>query len=305
MSVSVIIPTYNSAPLISKAINSVLNQTYQDFEIIIIDDGSTDNTAEVIETFKDSRIKYIKQENAGPAQARNNGIQSAKGEYIAFLDADDTWTPDKLELQLEAFKTYPDVSMVYSGLEIRNFDETYSYTDSFRNFDNNLKLLRYLFFHHVAIMPAVMIKKSILDEVGHFNPELYTGEDWDLWLRLANKSNFHYIDKSLVIRYKPNTSITSRADYSVTERCHKTVLDSFFALDNLEPKIKKLKSRAYSFIYYDVSRLHFYRNRKKPPIKTVLRTFFKSFSYDPVSYFTRFDKGKFLVRIIIKLTVGY
>lgn len=100
--VSVIIPTYNRGYIIRKSIDSVLSQTYSDFELIIIDDGSTDNTKDIIEAYKDSRIKYVYQENSGACAARNNGVLLAKGEYIAFHDSDDTWLPDKLEKQIQA-----------------------------------------------------------------------------------------------------------------------------------------------------------------------------------------------------------
>ena len=105
--VSIIIPTYNRAKLLSRAIKSVLDQTFKDFELIIVDDGSTDNTKGVVEEFqkKDSRIKYIWQENSGaPAKPKNTGIRQARGEYVAFLDDDDEWFPKKLEKQIELFE---------------------------------------------------------------------------------------------------------------------------------------------------------------------------------------------------------
>ena len=107
--VSVIITTYNRAHLVGKAIKSVLNQTFQDFELIVVDDGSTDNTEEVINSFNDTRIRYIRHKiNKGGNAARNTGLRNSKGEYIAFLDSDDEWLPEKLERQLEVFKKSQD-----------------------------------------------------------------------------------------------------------------------------------------------------------------------------------------------------
>lgn len=117
--VSVIIPTYNRAHLVGRAIQSVLNQTYKDFELIIVDDGSTDNTEDIIKKYqkKDERIKYIRRKkNKGGSVARNTGINAAIGEYIAFLDSDDEWLTEKLERQMKVFKsTSSEVGVVYSG----------------------------------------------------------------------------------------------------------------------------------------------------------------------------------------------
>jgi len=115
--ISVISPTYNRAHLITRAVHSVLNQTYQDFEYIVVDDASTDNTEEVIKGFKDERIKYIKHEkNRGPSAARNTGIKAAKGEYIGFLDSDDEWLPEQAEKQVSKFLESPDnVGVIYCG----------------------------------------------------------------------------------------------------------------------------------------------------------------------------------------------
>ena len=116
--VSVIIPTYNRAHLVDRAIQSVLNQTYKDFELIIVDDGSTDNTEDIIKEFqkKDERIKYIRhEENRGGSAARNTGIKAAKGEYIAFLDSDDEWLPIKLGRQISEFTNKSKIALVYTG----------------------------------------------------------------------------------------------------------------------------------------------------------------------------------------------
>ena len=121
--ISVVIPTYNRAHLIKKAINSVFEQTYQDFEIVIIDDGSKDNTEEIVKSINDGRIRYIKHEkNKGEAGARNTGIENSKGEYIAFLDTDVTWSKDKLEKQLNILESSPaDVGVVFTGVEFIDY----------------------------------------------------------------------------------------------------------------------------------------------------------------------------------------
>ena len=118
--ISVIIPAYNHAKYLSEAIQSVLNQTYQNFEILIVDDGSTDNTRQVVQNYTDQRIKYIYQENRGLAASRNAGLRVTQGEYVAFLDADDIFLPHKLEVQLDWFEAHPSCGMVFSGFYFMN-----------------------------------------------------------------------------------------------------------------------------------------------------------------------------------------
>lgn len=116
--VSVIMPVYNNEKFVSQAVQSVLNQTISDLELIIIDDGSTDGTRNVIESFSDERIKYHYQENAGPGAGRNNGMSLSKGEFIAFIDSDDMYKPNKLERQIEFLKENPQYGLVYCEAEV-------------------------------------------------------------------------------------------------------------------------------------------------------------------------------------------
>lgn len=307
MLISVIIPSYNSAKYISTAIDSVLTQTYQDFELIIIDDGSTDNTQEIIQSYKDSRITYIYQKNAGPAVARNNGIRIANGEYIAFLDADDYWQDKKLELQINKFKENKDLGFVYTA--INNVSAEHELINIMRyKSSNSHDLIKQLLVNYAPVVPlpsSVMIKKAYLDNTGLFDINLTTGEDWDLWLRLAAISEICYIDEPLINRYKPDTSITSSQCYSNNERCHFLLLNKFFGNNPLKDRFKKYKSRAFSYIYYDISRLHFYKDRKNPPMREVLRTLFISFKYDPISYFTVYEKARYLFRLTVSILTGY
>jgi glycosyltransferase involved in cell wall biosynthesis len=122
MCVSIILPTYNRAQLICEAIDSILNQTYQDFQIIVVDDGSTDNTAEVLKSYI-PKIRYIQQENKGPGDARNRGIEDAKGKYIAFLDSDDIWMDFKLEIQVDILERLTDVGFLFSDFRILKSNE--------------------------------------------------------------------------------------------------------------------------------------------------------------------------------------
>lgn len=188
--ISVIVPTYNRADLISETIESILNQTYKNFELIIVDDGSTDNTEEVIRKFKDSRIKYIKTDNwGGPARPRNTGIKKAKGEYIAFCDDDDIWLPEKLEKQIRVFQISNETAMLYTRFKTIEGDVI-----SNRIFPENGKyksgnIFKSLYLRSFIACSSVVVKRSVLDQVGLFNtdPNLIAIEDTDLWLRIALK----------------------------------------------------------------------------------------------------------------------
>jgi len=198
--VSVIIPTYNRAHLVGRAIRSVLNQTYQDFEIIVVDDGSTDNTEEVVKGFNDDRIRYIRHdENRGGAAARNTGIKAAQGEYIAFLDSDDEWLPEKLERQVKAFeKSDSRVGVIYTGsIAVSQNGEA---TTDYKAPKLRGSILRELLISNQIIGGGsnVMVKRELLKKLGGFDEALPSCQDWDLWLRLASICQFDFVDAPLV-----------------------------------------------------------------------------------------------------------
>ncbi|OGU58043.1 MAG: hypothetical protein A2V66_15780 [Ignavibacteria bacterium RBG_13_36_8] len=194
--VSIIIPTYNRADIIKDTINSVLKQTYQNFEILVIDDGSTDNTKDVLNSIQDPRIFYFWQKNSGlPAKSRNLGISKARGDYIAFCDDDDIWLPQKLEKQLEAFDKYPDILAVSTNRITfpDSTDGTLKIKKDIRiNLKRNLK-------SSMIFNSSVIIKKSVIQAIGYLdeNENLKASEDWDYWIRFL-----HYKDKSILLLKK-------------------------------------------------------------------------------------------------------
>ncbi|MEW6126824.1 MAG: glycosyltransferase [Acidobacteriota bacterium] len=195
--VSVVIPTYNSAAFLSEAITSVLNQTYRPVEIIVIDDGSTDNTETVAATFKEA-IRYSKKANGGPSAARNVGIRHSSGEFIAFLDADDLWLPDKLELQIAHFNEHPEYGVVFTGSQ--RFNESGVLDSNIRagrDIPTGMIFDKILLEHFIA-MPSVMVRRRCLDEVGLFDEGLIGNEDFNFYLRLAKKYPFGFVNKILV-----------------------------------------------------------------------------------------------------------
>lgn len=206
--VSVVIPTYNRAHLISRAIQSVLDQTYQDFEIIIVDDGSTDNTEEIVKNFEIPKIKYIRHNgNKGASAARNTGIKASKGEYIAFQDSDDEWFPDKLEQQMKVFSNAPsNVGVVYSGFyRIEVNKKLYIPDAHIAQKEGNIhnQLLKGNFIG----TPAVLIKKECFENVKYFDEEIPALEDWELWIGISKYYCFKYINKPLLYSYSTPNSV--------------------------------------------------------------------------------------------------
>lgn len=186
--VSVIIPAYNAELYIKEALESVLGQTYQEFEIIVIDDGSTDNQKEIISTLmeKDDRIKYFYQENSGVSIARNHGILLSKGDYLAFLDADDVWYPNNLELKVEKFESGK-FGLVHSSANI--IDERSNITGQ-SIIGKEGSLLEDMLMWKETCIPgpsSVLVKKEVIEEIGDFDTNLSTAADQDFFFRVASK----------------------------------------------------------------------------------------------------------------------
>lgn len=198
--VSVIIPTYNSSKFICDAIDSVLNQNYRNFEIIIIDDGSTDDTKEKLIKYE-SKINYYYKKNGGPASARNYGVQRSQGEYICFLDADDIFLPKKLEIQVSLLDQYrhAGIGLLYSDFFcIDEYDYTILKYYKCKDFSSHKKALQYLYLHNYINTSTVMVKKDYINQIGLFDEELRYLEDYDLWIRLGMEHEFYHIAKPLV-----------------------------------------------------------------------------------------------------------
>lgn len=200
MKVSVIIPTYNRSDLLSVAVKSVLNQTYKCFEVIVIDDESTDDTKEVMEKLiddnKEFKIKYIINQKGGANKCRNRGIEEASGEYLAFLDDDDEWRSNKLEKQIEKFKENNEYILIYTGNETRYIDNNLKYY--FRPNEILDSQNKILFGNFIGSTSSVMIKKEKLGEE-RFDEKLKMMQDYDLWIRLCQKGKIGCLEEDLLI----------------------------------------------------------------------------------------------------------
>lgn len=196
--VSVVIPTYNRAHLIKDAVQSVLAQTLEDFELIVVDDGSTDNTREVMADLQSDRVHYIFQENRGASAARNAGIHASIGKYVTFLDSDDLYLPDKLAVQIAEMENHPEAAMSYHGTRVVDFSgnlliETHADVDGW--------IYRETVFRgpidSCIVTPAVMVRRSVLEEMGGFEETMHGAEDLDLWRRISIKYKVLGINQNL------------------------------------------------------------------------------------------------------------
>jgi len=195
--VSVIIPTYNRGWILKEAIDSVLTQDYKNFELIVVDDGSTDNTSEILASYGND-IRVLFQENKGVSAARNRGVAEASGQFIAFLDSDDLWLPQKLSTQLEFFNQTPDALICQTEeVWIRNRrrvnPKKRHKKPSGMIFEPSLELC-------LVSPSAVMIRRVLFDRVGGFDETLRACEDYDLWLRISCRFPVHLIDTPLIVK---------------------------------------------------------------------------------------------------------
>ena len=216
--VSVIIPTYNRAAMLSLAIDSVRSQTFHEWELIVVDDGSTDGTAEIVRRAarEDAKIRLVQQPNRGLAEARNAGIRVSRGTYLAFLDDDDRWLPEKLELQVRCMERSPKPGLSYTltansdmeGRVYRTVPEVAgrSYAE--------------LLMHNFIPCPSVMVRRDCLERVGFFHKEMNPAEDYDLWLRIAAIASLDVVPYPLAIyrRHGRNMSDKTLAMYQADLR---------------------------------------------------------------------------------------
>jgi glycosyltransferase involved in cell wall biosynthesis len=239
--ISVVIPVYNQACYLPQAVKSVWMQGIDDIELIIIDDGSAEETTEVIKNLATrGKLRWIRQENAGAAAARNRGIEESRGEYIAFLDADDYWNHNKLRDQIAAIEDNS-YGFCFCGSFLVDDECTILAT---RVANQKGKLIDDLIWGNCISTSSVLVRKSLLVEVGLFNETLKIGEDWDLWLRLTSRSTVKYVPKPLVsVRFSE--------------------WDSFYQMKVYEQATRNVLTRFYDFIKYDEKHQYLIEQRSK------------------------------------------
>ena len=216
--VSVVIPTYNRAMLLPRVIQSVLNQTFKDFELIIVDDSSIDNTQEVIKSFEDERIRYIRHEkNKGGSATRNTGIKVAQGEYIGLLDDDDEWLPEKIEKQVNKFKSLSDeFGVVYSGFSYVSEEKGKIVSNIIPTLRG--RLYKSLLKRCIVGSPTPLIKRSCFQKVGFFDETLPSCQDWDMWIRISKCYGFDFVPDVLAKHYVHGAQVSIDLNAKIVAR---------------------------------------------------------------------------------------
>ncbi|MCL4262305.1 MAG: glycosyltransferase [Anaerolineae bacterium] len=243
--VSVIIPAYNQGHFLAEAVNSVLAQTYPRVEVIVVDDGSTDDTAVVAHNFTDPRVQYVYKQNGGLSSARNEGLRHAQGQYISYLDSDDCFLPEKLAILVGEMDAHPAVGFV-AGQAIP-VDEHGRHVG--KKFDTPLPTdAKQLLLGNPLHVGSVLVRRDWQDKVGFFDESLRSYEDWDMWLRLAQAGcQMRYVPQPVSL-YRFHTAQMTRDGRQMTSATF-AVLDKLFADPTLPPDWLALKDKAYSQAY--------------------------------------------------------
>jgi glycosyltransferase involved in cell wall biosynthesis len=240
---SVIIPTHNRADVISTAIASVLGQTYQDFEIVVVDDASTDGTAAVVKGLKDPRIRYIRNEiNKGDAGSRNIGILNSDSEYIGFLDDDDEWLPEKLELQIKPLeKNPPEVGGVYTNTLI--IDRCSGKVSNSITPEPRGKLAEEILRTNPVTTSSVLLRRRCFSKVGLFDESMPCSSDYDMWIRISKEFHFEFISKPLVRYYEHDIKLSTNYTKATIGMERLLEKNGTFFLDD-----KRSYSRRYAYL---------------------------------------------------------
>lgn len=243
--VSVVIPAFNAAAFVAEAVGSVLSQTFRDLEIIVVDDGSTDDTLARVATFSGS-VRAIHQVNSGVAAARNRGIGEAAGNYVAFLDADDTWKPEKLERQLGALRATKGARASATAFEVTN---ERGHVVEVRGGGSEGPVLRALLLagNVVGTPSSVVAERSLLAEVGGFDSRLSQCADWELWIRFSLRTEFAWVSEPLV-RYRQHAGNMS-GSIPLLEKDSRRTLELAFTREGLPSGLRAAKRQSFGRNY--------------------------------------------------------
>jgi glycosyltransferase involved in cell wall biosynthesis len=288
----VVIPVFNGEKFIGQALESVFSQTYKDFEVICIDDGSSDGSPEVIAQYG-GKVRYFRQENAGPSSARNAAMNMSRGEFIAFLDQDDLWYPDKLRLQMDYLKRHPDVAMVHSNINISRDDVVIHHGLPIERRQNGSSVFEELYLGNFINSITVVARRKIFDIIGLFDEDFRMAQDYDLWMRIASRFKIAYQDE-IMAEYRLHDNNSSRNNIAVI----KDDLNILYKMRSLYPSlvssipVEKVRKRYFTKYYmqgYAYFCQHDLRNARMSFLKSLKykKMSIRSYIYVLSTYFPR------------------
>ncbi|MEM3486633.1 MAG: glycosyltransferase [Candidatus Methanomethyliaceae archaeon] len=274
--VSVIIPVYNGGNRVAEAIKSVLKQTYPNFELIVVDDGSRDNTSAVVRSIQDERVMLLRHpNNRGICAARNTALAAASGEYIAFLDDDDIWEPTKLERQIELFRNNSNLGLIHTcAIDI---------------YDNGMVLrrcsyyegncYRKLLIRDGIIASSAIVPRYCFERVGYFDEDLRLYGDWDVWIKIAKDYQIGLVKEPLV-RTRIRAGSLQHSEVSRCEMYRKRVLDKHWE----EIERLGLRNKAYAWHYYSIGVQHLWKGEILEARKAFTRSLRYEINLDCLAY---------------------
>lgn len=286
ISVSVIIPAYNAERFIVETIQSLQRQTFSDFEIIVVDDGSTDQTASMVMQIEDPRLRILTVEHQGLSATRNRGVAASQGKFIAFLDADDLWTPNTLQLHVEALTTNSAADLSYGWTYFWNYD--------LKNSSDVTKLIApsaagatayraMLERNIVGNGSNIFVRRSAFDAVGGFDQTLTHGEDWEFCFRVALQGEVALVSQPIVYYRQHSTSICS--DFEPAKTSFFKALDKIY--DLVSPEYQTLKVKVQSTMYIYIANLYLTRTNTKAGLQSARENWIKGISKWPSNIFKR------------------
>ncbi len=259
ISLSVIVPAFNAVRLLPEAIGSIRQQGWPGLEIVVVDDGSADDTARILNELPGGDLVLIRQPNRGPAAARNRGIEAARGEWIAFLDADDLWLPGKLSTQMNALQNSSDAAFCYGDAVCRD--------PQGGEFRRRVRALHRDLLLDLLVGPefgtgSVLVRRGCFEAIGLFDPELRTGEDWDMWIRLAGTYRGCYVPKPLYEYRTPERA--DKYPSELLERCTLRVIQKALARPEIArrwPIVTARSGKLYAWHYSVLAKSHLRQKR--------------------------------------------
>jgi len=265
--VSVVIPAYNAAATLSETLASVFAQTFTDYEVVVVDDGSTDSTREVLARYHD-RVRVLSKMNEGkPASTRNLGVRNARGDYVAFLDADDRWRPEKLELQVAVLDQNPAVGLVYTGAVVIDAEgrelKVRSCSPEARG-----RIDRLLSVRNVMVGSSVVARRRAIEEAGGFDENLTSIENWDLWVRIARRWSVEFVDQPLTL-YRVHAGNRS-ADVELRKRNIFRIIAKNHDPRDRSREARRLRRDAYFNAYYYVLGMGYFERLEMAPAASAL-----------------------------------